>query len=47
MLKNNFVDICRAEEGLSVREIIGRYRNNKIEHILLPTHSAEEARAGN
>jgi cation diffusion facilitator family transporter len=47
MLKNNFVDIYRAEEGLSVREIIGRYRNNQIERILLPTHSAEEAQAGN
>jgi cation diffusion facilitator family transporter len=45
MLKNNFVDIYRAEEGLSVREIIERYRNNQIEQIALPTHSAEEAHA--
>jgi cation diffusion facilitator family transporter len=45
MLKDNFVDIYRAEEGLSVREIIKRYRNNQIERIALPTHSAEEAHA--
>jgi cation diffusion facilitator family transporter len=45
MLKNNFVDIYRAEEGLSVREIIERYRNNQNERITLPTHSAEEAHA--
>jgi cation diffusion facilitator family transporter len=45
MLKNNFIDIYRAEEGLSVREIIERYRNNQIERIALPTHSAEEAHA--
>jgi cation diffusion facilitator family transporter len=45
MLKNNFVDIYRAEEGFSVREIIERYRNNQIEQIALPTHSAEEAHA--
>jgi predicted Fe-Mo cluster-binding NifX family protein len=31
MLKNNFVDIYSAEEGLSVREIMQRYRNNQIE----------------
>jgi cation diffusion facilitator family transporter len=43
MLKDNFVDIYRVEEGLSVREIIARYRNNQIERIVLPTHSAEEA----
>jgi len=42
MLKNNFVDIYRAEAGLSVREIIARYRNNQIERITLPTHSSEE-----
>jgi predicted Fe-Mo cluster-binding NifX family protein len=43
MLKNNFVDIYRAEEGISVREIIEKYRKNQIERITLPTHSAEEA----
>ena len=42
MLKDNFVDIYRAEAGLSVREIIERYRNNQIERITLPTHSSEE-----
>jgi cation diffusion facilitator family transporter len=45
MLKNNFVDIYKAEEGLSVKEIIQRYHNNQIERIVLPTHSAEEAHA--
>jgi len=43
MLKDNFVDIYRAEEGLSVREIIEKYRNNQIERIASATHSAEEA----
>jgi len=47
MLKNNFVDIYRAEEGLSAREIIERYRNNQIERIVSPTHSAEEAHPEN
>jgi hypothetical protein len=35
----------RAEKSLSVRKIIERYRNNQIERIALPTHSAEEAHA--
>jgi predicted Fe-Mo cluster-binding NifX family protein len=43
MLKDNFVDIYRAEEGLSVREIIEKYRNNRIERIVAPTHTSEEA----
>ncbi|NWF75641.1 MAG: cation diffusion facilitator family transporter [Nitrospirae bacterium] len=45
MLKNNFVDIYKTEEGCSVREIIEKYRKNQIERITLPTHSVEEAHA--
>jgi predicted Fe-Mo cluster-binding NifX family protein len=45
MLKNNFVDIYRTEEGLPVREVIEKYRNNQIERVTSPTHSAEEAQA--
>jgi len=43
MLKDNFVDIYKAEEGFSIREIIENYRNNQLEQITSPTHSVEEA----
>jgi predicted Fe-Mo cluster-binding NifX family protein len=42
MLKDNFVDIYKVEEGSSIREIVENYRNNKLEQITLPTHSVEE-----
>ena len=43
MLKDNFVDICKAEEGVSIKEIIEKYHNNQLEQITAPTHSVEES----
>ena len=45
MLKDNFVDIYKIEEGLSVSKIIKQYRSNQLEKILKPTHSVEESEA--
>ena len=45
MLKDNFVDIYRAEECHTVRETIERYRNNQVKQITAPTHSIEEAQS--
>jgi cation diffusion facilitator family transporter len=45
MLKDNFVDIYKAEEGSTVCQIIEKYRNNQIDKITEP-HSAEESEAG-
>ena len=42
MLKDNFIDIYRAEAGSTVREVIERYRNGEIEPITAP-HPAEES----
>lgn len=42
MLKNNFIDIYKAEEGLSIKDIIYKYQNNQLEQINSPTHSVEE-----
>jgi cation diffusion facilitator family transporter len=42
MLKDNFIDIYRAEAGSTVREVIEQYRNGKIEPIRAP-HPAEES----
>ena len=42
MLKDNFIDIYRAEAGSTVREMIERYRNGEIEPITEP-HPAEES----
>ncbi|MEN6617074.1 MAG: cation diffusion facilitator family transporter [Syntrophorhabdus sp.] len=41
MLKDNFVDIYRARENESVREVIERYRHGTIETLDSPTHLAE------
>ncbi|HDP37253.1 MAG TPA: cation diffusion facilitator family transporter [Candidatus Atribacteria bacterium] len=46
MLKDNFVDIYRAEEGLSVRDITERYHNGQIKPLATPTHPVEESQAG-
>ena len=43
MLKDNFVDIYRVEEGLTVREILERYHKEHLEEITMPTHSVEES----
>ena len=42
MLKDNFVDIYKAEEGSTVRQIIEKYRNNQVDKITAP-HPAEES----
>lgn len=47
MLKENFVDIYRIEDGLSVKEIIDRYRNNQLQQIISPTHSLEDSEVQN
>ncbi len=43
MLKDNLVDVYRVEEGLSVKEIVQRYRLNQLELITEPTHPVEES----
>jgi len=45
MLRDNFVDIYKTDEGLSVKDIIKKYRNNQIEQITEPTHSIEESQS--
>ncbi len=46
MLKDSFVDIYRAREGETVREVIERFRRGVIETLSAPTHSAETSLAG-
>jgi len=43
MLKDNLVDIYKAEEGLSVKEIVENYRLNQLRPLTSPTHSVEES----
>ena len=43
MLKENFVDIYKVKEDLSVREIIEKYRNKGLELITAPTHPLEKS----
>jgi len=45
VLKDNFVDIYQAQQGLTVREIIERFQNHQIEQIMAPTHSVEQAQS--
>ena len=45
MLKDNFVDIYKAEENTTVKDIVERYRNNKIDKITAPTHPVEESQS--
>jgi cation diffusion facilitator family transporter len=42
MLKDNFIEIYKAEADSTVREVIERYRNSEIEPITVP-HPAEES----
>jgi cation diffusion facilitator family transporter len=42
MLKDNFIDIYRAEAGATVRGVLEQYRNGEIEPITAP-HPAEES----
>lgn len=46
MLKDNFVDVYKAKEGLLVREIIEEYHQHKLEQITVPTHPVEESQVG-
>ena len=46
MLKDNFVDIYKIERGVSLREVIEKYRDNQLEKIITPTHPAEESQVG-
>jgi len=43
MLKENFVDIYRITENLTVREITNKYRKGQLERITAPTHPLEES----
>jgi cation diffusion facilitator family transporter len=43
MLKNNFVDIYRADEGVTVEEIINFYRLKQLSNVTEPTHAAEKS----
>jgi len=43
MLKENFVDIYKIAEDLTVDETVSRYRNRRLEKISAPTHSIEES----
>jgi len=47
MLKDNLVDIYKAEEGLSVKEIVESYRLNQLRPLTSPTHSVEESQVAN
>ena len=43
MLKDNFVDIYKIEEGLSVKEVIEKYQKNQLTLIAAPTHPVEKS----
>jgi len=43
MLKDSLGEIYKAEEGLSVKETVQRYRLNQLEPITEPTHPVEES----
>ena len=45
MLRDNFADIYKTDEGLSVKDIIKKYRNQEIEQIAAPTHRIEESQS--
>jgi cation diffusion facilitator family transporter len=45
MLKDHFVDIYRAEEGSTVREVVEKFNNNESEPITTP-HPVEESEVG-
>ena len=42
-LKNNFVDIFKIDEDMSVKDVIERYRHKELEEITAPTHPVEES----
>ena len=43
VLKDNLVDIYKAQEGLSVNEIINSYRLDLLQPLNYPTHTVEES----
>ena len=43
MLKDNLIDIYKAEEGLSVKEVLESHRLSKLQPLASPTHSVEES----
>lgn len=43
MLKDNFVDIYKIKEDMSVRETIQKYKSTQLEKITTPTHPLEES----
>ena len=45
MLKDNFVDIYKINEGSTVKEVIEKYRSNQLERIVKPTHSLDESKS--
>ena len=45
MLKDNFVDIYKIDEDLTVKEVIKKYRGNQLEQIVAPTHSLDESQS--
>jgi cation diffusion facilitator family transporter len=45
MLKNNFVDIYRVEDTLSVGDVLQKYQARQLEPLTMPTHSVEESLA--
>ena len=47
MLKDNLVDLYKVEVGLSVKEVMQRYRLNQLELITEPTHPVEESQVFN
>jgi len=47
MLKDNFVDIYKVEEGMVVKDVISEYRKGRIEKITEPTHPVEKSQSAN
>ena len=43
MLKDNSVDIYRINEDSTVKEVVEKYRSNRLEQISAPTHSLDES----
>ena len=43
MLKDNFIDIYKIKENLTVKEIIDKYHTGKLTPIMAPTHSIEDS----
>lgn len=43
MLKDNFIDIYKIEEGLAVKEVIDKYLSGEVKQITAPTHPVEES----